>query len=70
MGALKLNFDANFVQSIKRDSIGGVIKDWNGNAVGNFSRPANSLDDNEAEVLALLVGCLELQSLVGFNAII
>lgn len=53
MGALKLNFDASFVQSIKREGIGGVIKDWNGNVVRRFSRPANSLDDNEAEVLAL-----------------
>lgn len=48
---LKLNFDSSFVQSIRRGGIGGFIKGWNGNVVGNLSRPVESLDGNEAEFL-------------------
>lgn len=70
MGVLKLNVDGSFVQSISRGGIRGLIRDWNGNIVRNFSGPADSLDANKAEVLALLIGFRELRSLKGFNAII
>ena len=70
LGVLKLNFDGSFVQSISRGGIRGLIRDWIGNIVRNFSGPADSLDANKAEVLALLIGFHELRSLKGFNAII
>lgn len=57
-GVLKLNFVSSFVQSIRGGGIGG-----NGNIVRGFSRPVESLDSNEAEVFALLVGCRELSRL-------
>ena len=46
-GFLKLNFDGSFVQAIGRGDIGGVIRNWNGITVRNFSGPVDSLDANE-----------------------
>lgn len=56
LGVLKLNFDGSAVQSIGRE---GIIQDWNGNIVRNYSGFVDSFDANEFEVFALLVGCRE-----------
>lgn len=67
---LKLNFDGSFVPSIRRGGIGGAIRDWNGNVIRSFSSPFESLDANEVEAFALLVGCRELGRMGGYNAIL
>ena len=69
-GFLKLNFDGSYLQAIGRGGIGGFIRDWNGITVRNFSRPVDSLDSNESEINALLVGCRELHKLEGSKVII
>lgn len=53
---LKLNFDGSFLNSIGRSGIGGIIRDWNGKVVRNFSEPVDTSDANEVEAFALLVG--------------
>lgn len=40
--------------------IGCVIRYWNKNVVKTFFGPVDSLDVNEVEVFALLIGCCEL----------
>lgn len=67
---LKLNFDGSFVPSIRRGGIGGAIRDWNGNVFRSYSSPLESLDANEVEAFALLVGCHELGRMGGYNAIL
>ena len=64
-----MNFDGSFLQSIQRGGIGGVIRDWNGNVLRNFSGPVDTLDANEAEVSALLIGCHELARKAPLNPI-
>lgn len=39
---------------------GGVVKDWNGNVIRNYSELVDYLDDNKAKAFALLIGCHEL----------
>ena len=70
MGSPKLNFDGSYVQAIRRGGIGSVTRDWNGIVVRNFSGLVDSLDANESEINALLVGCHELRKLEGFKTII
>lgn len=58
------------MQSSCRRGIGGVIRDWNGNVIRSFFGPLDSLNANEAEVYALLIGYHELLRLRGYNVII
>ena len=63
----KLNFDGSFVQSAQRGGIGGGIRDWNGIIIRNFSGPVDCSNADEAELFALLIGCvrcLELEVLI------
>lgn len=64
------NFDGSCLQSSCRRGIGGVIRDWNGNVIRSFFGPLHSLNANEAEVYALLIGYHELLRLGGYNVII
>ena len=47
VGTFKLNFDGSFSRSTNQVCIGGVVKDWNGNVIRNFSVPVVSMDANE-----------------------
>ena len=67
---LKLSFDGSYVQAIGRGGIGGVIRDWNGITIRNFSGLVDSLDANESEMKALLVGCSDLRKLESSKVII
>lgn len=58
------------MQSSCRRGIGGVIRDRNGNVIRSFFGPLHSLNANEAEVYALLIGYHELLRLRGYNVII
>ena len=69
-GIFKLNFDGSFVQSVQRGGIGGVIRDWNGTIIRNFSVPVDCSDANKAELFALLIGCRELLRIGGLNPIL
>ena len=68
--SLKLNFDGSFHHSSQGGGIRGVIRDWKGNVLRNFSGPVDSLSANDAEVYALLIGCRELLTLESINAVI
>ena len=70
VGIFKLNFDGSFLQSAQRGGFGGVIKDWNGNVIRDFSRPVDFFDANEAEVFALLLGWRQLLQLGVCNPIL
>ena len=60
-GVLKLNFDGSFVHSLRRGGIGGVIRDWFGVVVRNYTGPVDLIDANEAELFAHLIGTRELR---------
>ena len=70
LGTLKRNFNGNFLRSTHQGGIGGVIRNWNGYVVRNFSGSVVSLDANKAEVYALLIGCRELERIGGSQPII
>lgn len=69
-GIIKLSFDESFILSIRRAGIGVVVRDWPGKVVRSFSGPLDSLDANEVDVFALLVGCHGSCRLGCFNAIL
>ena len=69
-GVLESNFDGSLVRSLRKGGIGGVIRDWNGKMVRSFSGPIDSLDANETELFAILVGCRELLQMAGYGAIL
>ena len=69
-GILKLNFDGSYFHALRWGGIGGEIQDYDGTAIRKYSRPADSLNANEVEVFALLIGCLELLRLDDYNAIL
>ena len=39
LGTFKLNFNGSFSRNTNQGGIGGVIRDWNGNVIRNFSGP-------------------------------
>ena len=47
-----------------------MIRNWNGNVVRSCSGPVVSLDANEVEVYAFLIGCCELEKIGGSCPII
>ncbi|XXG42545.1 hypothetical protein AAC387_Pa01g2800 [Persea americana] len=47
-----------------------VIRNCKGKVIRNYYGPVNSMNANAAEVYAMLIGCHELLSLGGYNAII
>lgn len=63
---LKLNFISNYQHSLRKGAIGGVIRDSSGNVVWRFSGSVEVLDENEAEMLALLVASQEVLNLLVF----
>ena len=65
-----MNFDGSFVQSVQQGGSGGIIRDWNGIIIRNFSGPVYSSDANEAELFALLIGCHELSRIGVLNPIL
>ncbi|XXG62250.1 hypothetical protein AAC387_Pa05g0650 [Persea americana] len=48
--------------------MGGVIRDWNGNIVRSFLGLIDSLDANETELFAILIGCREFLRMGGYSA--
>ena len=67
---LKLDFDGSFVRSVRKGGIGGVIRDWKGKIVRSFFGPIVSLDANETELFAFLIGFRELLQIAGYDAIL
>lgn len=67
---VKLNFDGTYQHSLRRGSIGGVLRDSSGNVLPRFSGHVEASNANEAQMFAMLVGCRELLNLSAHSVVI